>query len=96
MRSPRGWRGVVRRVPASRVPAESIPTRDAANFERARSRLYRSQILQKKTFETSRRDLHNALCTALMSPDCGRDMFDIFEKESISQRKSKTTEAVAN
>ena len=41
-----------------------------ANFGRARSRLYRSRILQVNTyaFESSRRDLHNVLlCTALQS-----------------------------
>ena len=39
-----------------------ICTRSAGKLERARSRLYRSQILR----ESSRRDLHNALlCTVL-------------------------------
>ena len=50
---------------AARVVAASMLLLPA-NFKRARSRLYRSQILY--TFESSRRDLHNALlCTALKS-----------------------------
>ena len=58
-----------------RYPIETwgICTRRAGKLYRARSRLYRSQILQvnptsKYSFESSRRDLHNTrLCTDLRS-----------------------------
>ena len=55
------------------VSTWGICTRRAGQLYRARSRLYRSQILQvnptsKYSFESSRRDLHNTrLCTDLRS-----------------------------
>ena len=52
----------------ARPPQECPCVAGCGKLWRARSRLYRSQILQVNTyaFESSRRDLHNALlCTAL-------------------------------
>ena len=56
---------------ASSSPPGGSVIRRAGKFYKARSRLYRSQILQvntKYSLESSRRDPHNALlCTALKS-----------------------------
>ena len=66
----RAGRDAEARWTSTRSRTWGICTRRAGTLERARSRLYRSQILQvnntKYALESSRRDLHNALlCTDL-------------------------------